>query len=90
MSLVPYNLMIVMKNKGYSVRKTIFFNRNYLPHSLGFLRHSWRRMVILYNGVFVPGGHCHYFGMQKQKVLSLYGYFLCILPATPRPSRPSQ
>ena len=22
---------------------------------------------------------CHYFGMQKQKVLSLYGYFLCIL-----------
>lgn len=36
-------------------------------------------MVILYNGVFVSGGHCHYFGMQKQKVLSLYGYFLCIL-----------
>lgn len=26
MSLVPYNLMIVMKNKGYSVRKTIFFS----------------------------------------------------------------
>lgn len=41
MPLVPYNLMIVMKDKGYSVRKTIFFDRNYLPHSLGFLRHSW-------------------------------------------------
>ena len=35
MSLVPYNLMIVMKNKGYSVRKTIFLIEITYPIRLG-------------------------------------------------------
>lgn len=35
MSLVPYNLMIVMKNKGYSVRKTILSIEITYPIRLG-------------------------------------------------------
>lgn len=38
-----------------------------------------RKKRILYNGLFVDNRMIQIIGMQKQRVLSLYGYFLCIL-----------